>query len=126
MNRHNTDFYVEKYREITNYALDKGLEVPYRNLTEFISEYEAVRASGSKRVMAELKYYTQHETSYKTARAMLAKAREFGSDLKLEDLKDMSTREFAELYYDQIKAEMKGFKTSSAAAMYIGRTWYGS
>ena len=126
MRRHSTDFYVQKYKEIKGYILDKGLDDPYSNLTDFINDYESMRREGSKNVMKDLKYFSQHETSYKTARAMLAKAREFGSDLKLEDLKDMSTREFAELYYDQIKAEMKGFKTSSAAAMYIGRTWYGS
>lgn len=130
MNKHNTDFYVEKYKEITNYALDKGLEVPYRNLTEFINDYEAIRASGSKRVMAELKYYAQYETSYETARAMLAQTKEMGDPMKLKELKSMSTRAFAEKYSEQIKAAYKEakkmFGSSDAAALYIGRVWYGS
>lgn len=130
MRKHNTDFYVEKYKELTNYALDKGLDVPYRNLTEFISDYEAIRASGSKRVMAEMKYYAQYETSYETARAMLAQTREMGDPMKLKDLKSMTTRAFAEKYSTEIKAAYKEaermFGSASAAALYIGRIWYGS
>lgn len=130
MSKHSTDFYVEKYKELKGYILDRGLEDPYRNLTDFINDYESIRASGSKRVMAELKYYAQYETSYQTARAMLAQTKEMGDPMKLKELKSMSTRAFAEKYKDQIKAAYKEaetmFGSASAAALFIGRTWYGS
>lgn len=130
MRRHSTDFYVEKYREIKQYVLDKGLEDPYRNLTDFINDYESMRGEGSKNVMKDLKYFAQYETSYKSARAMLAVSKELGGEYKLKDLKNMTTRQFAEIYREELDAaydEAKSmFGKASDAALYIGRIWYGS
>ena len=130
MRRHSTDFYVEKYKEIKGYILDKGLDDPYSNLTDFINDYESMRKEGSKNVMKDLKYFAQYETSYQTARSMLAKSKELGGDFKLKELKSMTTRDFAERYKDEIKAAYREaetmFGSAKAAALYIGRIWYGS
>lgn len=126
--KHSMDFFKEKYQEIKEFAIDKGVDNPYRDLDSFIDEYEMVRQSGTKNVMKEIKYYTQYETSYKTARAMLAKAREFGGEEKLKDLKNMSTRVFAEKYLTELKAEQEEAKLyyGDDYMKYIGITWFNS
>ena len=134
--KHSTDFYVEKYKELKGYILDKGLEDPYRNLTDFINDYESLRVDGSKNVMKDLKYFSQYETSYKTARAMLAVSKDLGGDFKLKDLKKMSTRAFAEKYEEEIKEAQRNARAMFGEerdeqnrlkwVAYVGREWYGS
>lgn len=105
--KHSMEYYQKKYDEIKQYTIDKGIVNPYDNLTQFISDYEALKDEGSKNVMREMKYYTQYETSYRTARGMLAKVKEFGGEEKFKDLKNMSTRAFADKYLDELKAFQK-------------------
>lgn len=126
--KHSIEFFKEKYQEIKQFAIDKGVENPYRDLDSFINEYELVRQSGTKNVMKEIKYYTQYETSYKTARTMLAKARDFGGEEKFKELKKMSTHDFAEKYLTQIKAAQEEAKQfyGDDYARYIGIMWFGS
>ena len=125
---HTLEYYEKKYAEIKEYSIETGVANPYGNLTQFISDYQSVKNDGSKNVMKDIKYYMQHETSYKTARAMLAKVREFGGSEKLKDLKDMNTRVFAEKYLDQIKLDQEKAKSmyGDDYSEYIGIWWFGS
>ena len=125
---HTMEYFEKKYQEIRQYAIDKGLEQPYHDINSFISDYEYMRLNGVKNITKEMKYYAQYEVSYDTARAMLAKAREFGGTEKLKELKGMKTREFAAKYIDKLKAEQKEAKDiyGDAYTGYIGVMWFGS
>lgn len=133
---HTKEFYIKKYEEIKEYLAEKGVPNPYNNLTSFISDYESIKEDGSKNVMREIKYYAQYETSYKTARGMLAKVREFGGTERLGDLKSMSTRDFAEKYLGELKkaqAEAAASYSKDNSSLggftpkeWIGVWWFGS
>ena len=126
--RHSKEYFKEKYREVIEYTMDKGIENPYHSLDQFISDYEELREAGSKNVMKDIKYYTQYEVSYNTARAMLHQARELGGNEKLKELKGMSTREFANKYIDELRAAQKEARSmyGDAYSSYIGVMWFGS
>lgn len=126
--KHTKEYFKEKYREIIEYTMDKGIANPYHSLDQFISDYEELRQAGSKNVMKDIKYYSQYEVSYDTARAMLHQAREFGGNEKLKELKGMTTREFAERYINELKAAQKEAKSmyGDAYSTYIGVMWFGS
>ncbi len=135
--KHTKEFFKEKYHEFIDYSLDTGTYNPYVNLDQFISDYEELREGGSKNVMKDIKYYARHEVSYKTARAMLQQAREFGGTEKLKDLQDTSTRAFADKYLKQLKEAQKeayamfGDKINPKTGQYerieyIGVMWFGS
>ena len=135
--KHTKEFFKEKYHEFVDYSIDTGTYNPYFTLDQFISDYEELREAGSKNVMKDIKYFARHEVSYKTARAMLKQAREFGGTEKLRDLQDTSTRTFAERYLDELKAAQKEAyamygdrinpKTGKYERIeYIGVNWFGS
>ena len=126
--KHSIDFFKEKYLEIIDYTMEKGIENPYHSLDQFVQDYEYLRESGSKNVMKDIKYYTQYEVSYNTARAMLQKTREFGGPEKFKELKGMTTQEFAAKYIDELRAAQKEAKSmyGDAYAGYIGVMWFGS
>lgn len=126
--KHTKEYFKEKYREVIEYTMDKGIENPYHSLDQFIQDYEYLRESGSKNVMKDIKYYAQYEVSYDTARAMLRQAREYGGSEKLKELKGMTTREFAEKYIDELRAAQKEAKAmyGNGASYYIGVMWFGS
>lgn len=125
---HTMEYFEKKYQEIRQYAIDKGLEQPYHNINSFISDYEYMRLHGVKNITKEMKYYAQYEVSYDTARAMLAKAREYGGKEKLKELKGMTTRTFAAKYINELKAEQNEAKDmyGDAYAGWIGVMWFGS
>ena len=126
--KHSIDFFKEKYLEIIDYTMEKGIENPYHSLDQFVQDYEYLRESGSKNVMKDIKYYTQYEVSYNTARAMLQKTKEFGGPEKFKELKGMTTQEFAAKYIDELRAAQKEAKSiyGDAYAGYIGVMWFGS
>lgn len=126
--KHSIDFFKEKYLEIIDYTMEKGIENPYHSLDQFIQDYEYLREEGSKNVMKDIKYYTQYEVSYNTARAMLKKTKEFGGPEKFKELKRMTTQEFAAKYIDELRAAQKEAKSiyGDAYAGYIGVMWFGS
>ena len=126
--RHTKEYFKEKYREVIEYTMDKGIENPYHSLDQFIQDYEYLRESGSKNVMKDIKYYTQYEVSYDTARAMLRQAREYGGNEKFKELKGMTTREFADKYINELRAAQKEARSmyGDAYSAYIGVMWFGS
>lgn len=127
--KHTMEFYEQKYREYIDYTIIEGSESRYNSLNEFISGYENYRGQGVKNVMKELKYRTKHLTPYKTARAMLKKAREFGDTTrKLRDFQDIQTPEFADEYLDELRKEQKEAKSMYGDSYYgyIGVMWFGS
>ena len=130
MSKHSEEFYEDKYIEYTNWAEENGLDIKYENIQEFISEYEYYRREGYRSPLKAAEYFTKYETGYDTARAMLAKERELGGDLKLKDMKLMGTRDFASRRYEAIKDDYNKFRASgmsaAAAKKEIGRRWYGS
>lgn len=126
--KHSIEFFKEKYLEIIDFTMEKGIENPYHSLDQFVQDYEYLRESGSKNVMKDIKYYTQYEVSYNTARAMLQKTKEFGGPEKFKELKGMTTQEFAAKYIDELRAAQKEAKSiyGDAYAGYIGVMWFGS
>ena len=66
---HSIQFFDYQYQKMQRYAESKGLEFPYRSRREFISDYRAIKMSGSKRPLDEMRYYLKYKTAYKVARA---------------------------------------------------------
>ena len=126
--KHTMEFYRQKYREYIEYTIIEDGEDRYHSLNGFISAYENYRAQGVKNVMKELKYRSKHLTPYKTARAMLKKAREFGDTRKLKDFQDIKTYDFADQYIDELREEQKEAKSIYGDSFYgyIGVDWFGS
>ncbi len=79
------------------------------------SDYIAIKEEGVTNITGEMKYGMKYQTHYKTARAERSMLKGLDvNDVKLQDLKEMSTTEFAERYEKEI---MQSYKTYRAQGM---------
>lgn len=130
--KHNEKFYRQRYKEIINFTKEKGIANPYKNINDFIFDYNDIQASGSKRVMYDLKYSLQYDTSREVARAEMRVLKELKLDkgVKIRDLKKMSTIEFASIYQDKIEDQYWSMRSqglsSVQAKAFISNYWFGS
>lgn len=129
-NNHSNEFYIKKYNQIHDYATIKGLNFPFKNLREFKSTWEAIKADGVKNVDRAIKYGIQYNTDYKTALAEYRAIKEINPDVKLKSLKEMTTTEFANEHKDLL-IQMYHTKraegmTGDAAGKFISTYWFGS
>ena len=100
--KHTKKFYNTRYNvykkevaRIGGYALKKN---------EFISGYNALSGE-SKNVMKDLVYASKYGTTYKTAVAEYRALKSVGiKGIKLEELKLITTQDFAESYATQLSA----------------------
>lgn len=124
---HSKEFYDTRYKiykkevkRIGGYALKKN---------EFISGYNAL-AGESKNVMRDLIYGSKYGTSYKTAVAEHKALKSVGIKTKLEDLKLITTQDFADMYATQLAAGYRDLRskgiTGKDAALLISQQWFGS
>lgn len=124
---HTKEFYDTRYKiykkevkRIGGYALKKN---------EFISGYNAL-AGESKNVMRDLIYGSKYGTSYKTAVAEHKALKSVGIKTKLEDLKLITTQDFADTYATQLAAGYRDLRskgiTGKDAALLISQQWFGS
>lgn len=129
-NNHTEEFYMKKYKELKQFADDKNITFPYKNIREFKSTWNALREDGIKNVDKAMKYGLQYETGYKTALAEYRVAKELGIDVKLKELKQMTTTDFAErnqskimqMYHDKRAEGLTG----DQAGAFISTYWFGS
>ena len=126
--KHTKKFYDTRYNiykkevaKIGGYALKKN---------EFISGYNALSGE-SKNVMKDLVYASKYGTVYKTAVAEHRALKSVGiKGVKLEDLKKMTTQDFADSYATQLSAAYRELRaagnTGKDAALIISQQWFGS
>lgn len=127
MSKHTTKFYDKAYNKYkAKVKASGGIAL---NKSTFRSAYDALKLEG-KQPMKELVYSSKYSTRYKTALAEYNIAKSMGTPIKLDDLKRMTTQDFADLYagelrktYDDLKA--KGI-TGKAAAAIVSNLWFGS
>lgn len=125
---HTKKFYNEKYKtykkevkKIGGYALKKN---------EFISGYNAL-AGESKNIMKDLIYGSKYGTKYKFAIAEYRALKSAGIEgVKLEDLKLITTQDFADSYATQLSDAYRNLRsqgiTGRDAAILISQQWFGS
>lgn len=126
--KHTKKFYDTRYKiykkevaKIGGYALKKN---------EFISGYNAL-AGESKNVMKDLVYGSKYGTLYKTAIAEYRALKSAGiKGVKLENLKLITTQDFADSYATQLSAAYRNLRsqgvTGKDAAILISQQWFGS
>ena len=113
-NQHTDEFYRKRYNEYKEWCRDKGLTNPFTSQNAFESAWDTYREEGSKNPLRQMKYDTQFETQIDTARAELEflKASNLGENVKLKDLKLMSTSEFYNMYKEEIEAYRRDIKSA--------------
>lgn len=125
--QHTTKFYNEKYNTYKKEVLKIGGVALSKN--SFISAYEGLKAE-SKNVMKDLVYSSKYGTNYKTALAEYRALKRVGLSESLDNLKVMTTQDFAATYAAELsrayKDAIKSGATSSGAALLISQQWFGS
>ena len=113
-NKHTEEFYESRYKEYKQWLKDKKLENPFSSQSAFQVAWDDYRKKGSKNPLRQMKYDTQFNTQLDTARSEFEflKAANIDTDLKLKDLKKMTTQEFFQKFEDEIKEFRKEMKTS--------------
>lgn len=126
--KHSREFYDSRYRiykrevaRIGGYALKKN---------EFISGYNALSGE-TKNVMKELIYGSKYGTKYKYAVAEYQALKSVGiKGVKLEELKLITTQDFAEAYSTQLAKAYRDLRASGItgkdAGILISQQWFGS
>lgn len=131
-NQHSEEFYRTKYNEYKEWCREKKLTNPFTSQNGFESAWDTYREEGSKNPLRQMKYDTQFNTQLETARSELEFLRtaNIGKDLKLKDLKLMSTQDFYERFKDEINSFRKDLKASGLnsyeANKIIAMHFYGS
>ena len=127
--KHSKSFYNKAYSKYS--AAVKGTPGAIKlSKSAFESAYDALQVAKDKTPLKTLIYNSKYGTSYSTALAEKRMAASMGVKLKLEELKKMTTQDFAAIYatelrqsYDDLKA--KGI-TGKAASLLISQMWFGS
>ena len=125
--KHSKKFYDSRYATYRKRVKAIGGTLLTKN--EFKSAYEAI-SSESKNVMKDLVYGSKYGTKYNTAVAERRALRSAGIKATLEDLKTMTTQDFADMYAIQLAnaySELRRNGTSGKdAALLISQQWFGS
>ncbi len=113
-NKHTEEFYKDRYQEFKKWCKDKHLENPFSSQAAFQVAWYKNRKNGSKDPLRQIKYDTQFNTRLDTARSEFEflKAANIDTDLKLKDLKKMTTQEFFDKFEDEIREFRKEMKTA--------------
>lgn len=100
---HSIQFFDYQYQKMRRYAESKGLDFPYRSRREFISDYRAIKMSGSKRPLDEMRYFLKYKTSYKVARAEYTMAKQARAEWKARKEEHEKKRAKFELWKSEVK-----------------------
>ena len=129
---HSKIFYIEKYSQYKNMAEYYGGSNQFRNLNEFISKYNELKAKNEKRIVEQLAYQSVYSTDYKTALAQykLLKKVDPNATVRLKELKIMNSAEFAAKYTNELKDAYRSYKNQGNSAKEAGalrsQYWFGS
>lgn len=125
--KHTAKFYKTRYVKYKAAMKKLGI-VPIKE-GAFISTYDSI-AEHSKTPMKDIIYSSQYGTAYNYALAEKKALSKAGIKVKLEELKKMTTQEFADKYstelYNARKALLAAGKTKSEVALLISQQWFGS
>lgn len=125
--KHSNKFWTTRYDKYKTEMKRQGL-VPVKK-GEFISTYEAL-ADTSKNPMKDIIYSAKYGTAYKNALAEKRALSSIGIKAKLEDLKKMTTYEFADMYSSDLgkayRAARAAGATAAEAKLLISQQWFGS
>lgn len=125
--KHSNKFYTDRYNKYKKEMRKLGI-VPV-NKGSFISAYEAL-AETSKNPMKDIIYSAQYGTSYKTALAEKKALATIGIEVKLKELKIMTTQDFADIYANELATAYRNLRSNGVsgadAAILISQQWFGS
>ena len=129
--KHSDNYYDSRYAK---YELTmKGFGLKPISKGNFISLYEQLagdKKKPSKNPMKDIIYSARYGTKYNTAIAEKKALEKIGIKVKLEDLKSMTTTDFATIYAselaDEYRKHRKAGETGKAAAHLISQQWFGS
>lgn len=129
--KHSDSYYDSRY---TKYELTmKGLGLTPVSKGNFISLYEQLATDPkrpSKNPMKDIIYSARYATKYNTAIAEKKALEKVGIKVKLDDLKNMTTTDFADKYSAEIAKEYRKHRsagsTGKEAALLISQQWFGS
>lgn len=133
--KHSAKFYKTRYNKYK--AEMKKLGLPPMKEGSFISTYDAIAEKAAKsktpvkvNPMKEIIYSARYGTNYNSAIAEKAALAKAGIKAKLEDLKKMTTQEFADKYatelYNTRRQLLAAGKTKSEVNLLISQQWFGS
>lgn len=124
---HSKSFYDTRYSIYKARVRAIGGTVLKKN--EFISAYNAISGE-SKNPMKDIVYGSKYGTRYATAVAEHKALKGAGIKVKLEDLKTMTTQDFAAIYAAELSKAYRELKASGAtgamAKTLISQQWFGS
>lgn len=125
--KHSQEFYDTRYNKYKATMKKLGI-VPIKK-GAFISAYDSI-AEKSKNPMKDIIYSSQYGTAYNYALAEKKALAQIGTKVKLEDLKKMTTQEFAEEYSKELFEARRQLyaagKNKSEVALLISQQWFGS
>lgn len=125
--KHSKKFYDSRYKKYK--AEMKKLGITPIKKGAFVSTYDAL-AEKSKNPMKDIVYSAQYSTKYKNALAEKKALSKVGINVKLEDLKKMSTYDFADMYANELAAAYRDERakgsSAEAAKLLISQQWFGS
>lgn len=125
---HTENFYKSRYNKYKKKVKSLGLTPKY-DYWQFSDIWDTLAAEGNKRVFDQIIYSERFSTGYKTALAELKIARWTNTPVTLEQLKSMSTQDFAEMfkeYIDQTYNSWKDRVGSKAAKLLVSQVYFGS
>lgn len=125
--KHSKQFWTTRYNKYTTEMKRQGLTPVKKGA--FISTYEAL-APTSKNPMKDIIYSAKYGTAYKNALAEKKALSKIGIKAKLEELKKMTTYEFADTYSSELgkayRAERAAGRSATEAKLLISQQWFGS
>lgn len=129
--KHSAKFYDNKYAKYQAEMAKQGLTPVSKGA--FISTYESLAndtKKPSKNPMKDIIYSAKYQTSYKSAVAEKKALEKIGIKVKLEDLKTITTQDFANQYASELARAYRDLrasgKTGKEAALLISQQWFGS
>lgn len=125
---HTESFYKSRYNKYKKKIKGLGLTPKY-DYWQFSDIWDSLAAEGNKRVFDQIIYSERYSTGYKTALAELRISRLANKPMTLEQLKSMSTHDFADMFRDAIDQtynEWKDRAGSKVAKMMVSQVYFGS
>ena len=125
--KHTANFYNNKYAEYKRGV--KAIGGTALNKNAFIEAYE-YKQGQKKPIIKELIYDSKYGTKLKTAKAELKALKDIGISANLEDLKSMTTQDFADVYAKEIAKSFNDYRAAGKSLNdtydLISQMWFGS
>lgn len=127
--KHSKEFYNKAYAKYSA-ALKGVVGATKLSKSAFRSAYDALKMEGDKNPAKTLVYNSKYGTSYSTALAEKRMAESMGVKVKLENLKKMTTQDFAAMYATELRKTYDDLKTKGIsgkdASILVSQMWFGS